>query len=221
MRFSEGTCHEEAQKDTNRKSEWLLEEAVKTKIIFFASLFLAVMAGIASIQKDVVVVQSSNIPSDQHESIKGYRAWTRVNPVPADLPSPLAVLCAPVTATQIDLKAGDPHKDKFITVYVNELGTKAMMQEKKPHFPKGSVIVKEKLPSKNSTSPELLTVMIKREQGYNPGNGDWEYMALDGDGKEVRARGRLEKCQACHQRAEYGDYVHRNYLPAEVREKLK
>jgi hypothetical protein len=77
------------------------------------------------------------------------------------------------------------------------------------------------LPSQESTSPELLTVMIKREQGYNPENGDWEYMALDGDGKEVRARGQLEKCQACHRMAEYNDYVHRNYLPAEVRKKLK
>ena len=191
---------------------------MKTKIIFLASLLLAAMA---SIQKDVVVVQSSNKPSEQHESIKGYRAWTRVNPVPADFPSALAVLCAPLTPKLLELKSSDPHKDKFITVYVNELGKKAMMHEKKPHFPMGSVIVKEKLPSRESTSPELLTVMIKRVQGYNPGNGDWEYMALDGDGKEVRARGLLEKCQACHQMAEYGDYVHRNYLPAEVREKLK
>jgi hypothetical protein len=197
-----------------------MEDAVKTKIMFLAILLLTV-AVIASIPTDVAIVQSSNRPPEQHESIRGYREWTRVNPVPADLPSPLAQLCAAPTARQIEMDSGSPHKDKFITVYVNELGTKAMMQERNPRFPKGSVIVKEKLPSKDSTSPELLTVMIKREKGYNLGNGDWEYMALDGDGKEVRASGRLEKCQACHQRAEYGDYVYRNYLPAEVREKLK
>ena len=179
---------------------------MNTKIKFLAILLLAIVAG------------SSNTTAEQHELINGYRKWTRVNPVPADFPSTLALLCAPLTVKQLEM---DPHKDKFITVYVNELGTKAMMHEKKPQFPKGSVIVKEKLTSRESTSPELLTVMIKREQGYNPGNGDWEYMALDGDGKEVRARGRLEKCQACHQRAAYGDYVHRNYLPAEIREKLK
>lgn len=179
---------------------------MNTKVKVLAIMLLAIVAG------------SSNTTAEQHESIKGYRAWTRVNPVPADFPSTLAQLCAPLTVKQLEM---DPHKDKFITVYVNELGTNAMMHEKKPHFPKGSVIVKEKLPSRESTSPELLTVMIKREQGYNSGNGDWEYMALDGDGKEVRARGRLEKCQGCHQRAASGDYVHRNYLPAEVREKLK
>ena len=194
---------------------------VNTKVkALLAILLLAVMLGIAWVPTDIIV-QSSNTPSEQHELIKGYRQWTRVNPVPADLPSMLALLCFTPTAKQIEMDAGDPHKDKFITVYVNELGRNAMMHERTPRYPKGSVIVKEKLPSIDSTSPELLTVMIKREPGYNPGNGDWEYMALDGDGKEVRAHGRLEKCQACHQTAHSGDYVYRNYLPAEVREKLK
>ena len=194
---------------------------MNTKVkVLLASLLLGVTAGCASIPADVVV-QSSNMPVQQHESIKGYREWTRVNPVPADFPSPLARACAAPTANQIEMDAGDPHKDKFITVYVNELGRKAMMHERTPRFPQGSVIVKEKLPSQESTSPELLTVMIKREKDYNPTNGDWEYMALDGEGKEVRARGRLEKCQACHTMAQHVDYVHRNYLPAEVRKNLK
>lgn len=197
-----------------------MEDAVKIKIIFLAIL-LAGMAGYASIPTEIVAVQSSNTQPEQHELIKGYHQWTRVNPVPADLPSPLALLCFAPTTKQIEMEAGNPHKDKFITVYVNELGTNSMMHERNPRFPKGSVIVKEKLPTQESTSPELLTVMIKREKGFNAENGDWEYMALDGDGKEVRARGRLEKCQACHQMAAHVDYVHRNYLPAEVRRKLK
>ena len=188
---------------------------MKTKTKFFAIWLFAGMALYAS------VAQSSNTPAEQHELIKGYREWTRVNPVPVDLPSMIARLCIAPTVKQREMDAADPHKDKFITVYVNELGRKAMMHEMKPSFPKGSVIVKEKLPSQESNSPELLTVMIKREQGYNTENGDWEYMALDGDGKEVRARGKLEKCQACHQTAKYGDYVYRNYLPDEIRKKLK
>lgn len=198
------------------------KDAVNTKVkALLALVLLTGMAACASIPTDIIVVQNSNVQSAQHDSIKGYRQWTRVNPVPADLPSPLAVLCAAPTAKQIEMETGNPHRDKFITVYVNELGTKAMMHERNPRFPMGSVIVKEKLPAKDSSSPELLTVMIKREAGYNPANGDWEYMALDGNGKEVRARGRLEKCQGCHQMAKHGDYVYRNYLPAEVREKLK
>ena len=96
-----------------------------------------------------------------------------------------------------------------------------MMNDKHPKFPQGSVIVKEKLPNKDSSSPELLTVMIKREAGFNAENGDWEYMALDGTGKQVQARGRLEKCQACHTLAKDNDFVYRNYLPSEIWEKLR
>jgi hypothetical protein len=155
------------------------------------------------------------------ELIEGYRRWTRVNPVPAVFHSRIATLCAAPTATQTEMEAGNPHRDKFITVYVNEIGEHAMMREKRPRFPQGSVIVKEKLPSREGSSPELLTAMIKREPGYNPGSGDWEFMALDGSGREVRARGRLESCQSCHRSESHNDYVSRNYLPEDVRKQLR
>ena len=119
------------------------------------------------------------------------------------------------------MEAGNPHRDKFITVYVNDAGKHAMLQEKSPRFPQGSIIVKEKLTDRDSTAPELLTAMIKREPGYDPDNGDWEYMALDGAGEEVQARGRLESCQACHMMSKHTDYVSRNYLPHEVWQRLK
>ena len=186
-----------------------------------AVMFLAGLAACTSLSADTVKLQSSSsIPSSANDFIKDYRQWTRVNPVPAVFHSRIALMCAPASQ-HLQMEAGNPHRDKFITVYVNEPGTKAMMHEKTPYFPQGSVIVKEKLPSKDSSSPELLTVMLKREAGYNPENGDWEYIALDGAGREVQARGRLENCQACHQMAKDSDYVYRNYLPPDVRKKLK
>lgn len=155
------------------------------------------------------------------ELIEGYRRWTRVNPVPAVFHSRIATLCAAPTAKQTEMETGNPHRDKFITVYVNDIGEHAMMREKRPRFPRGSVIVKEKLPSREGSPPELLTAMIKREPGYNPGSGDWEYMVLDGAGREVRARGRLESCQSCHLSESHNDYVSRNYLPEDVRKNLR
>lgn len=155
------------------------------------------------------------------ELIAGYKEWTRVNPVPAVFHSQLAAQCAPVTARQIEFENSNPHRDKFITVYVNDIGKHAMLEEKSPRFPQGSIIVKEKLTSPESTKPELLTVMIKREAGFNPKNGDWEYMATDGAGKEVQERGKLESCQACHSLYEKTDYVSRFYMPTERWQKLK
>jgi hypothetical protein len=67
----------------------------------------------------------------------------------------------------------------------------------------------------------LLTVMYKREAGYDPEGGDWEYMVLDGLGKEVRSRGKLESCRTCHQAVADTDFVSRNYLPPDLRRKLK
>lgn len=194
------------------------------QVKLLAVMFLAVLPGCTSVPVESVKLQGSSavkIEAAGSDLINGYRQWTRVNPQPVLLQLNVAQACAIATLTPPEKQKRDPHKDKFITVYVNPLGTKAMMQEKNPRFPQGSVIVKEKLPSKDSSSPELLTVMIKREAGFNPENGDWEYMAVDGAVKTVQARGRLENCQACHTIVKDTDFVYRSYLPSDLWEKLK
>jgi hypothetical protein len=149
--------------------------------------------------------------------IAGYKQWMRVNPEPKLVPDRVAQLCAPAYAPALS----SPHKDKYITVYVNEVGRHAMMEERTPHFPQGSVIVKEKLTTSKSTTPELLTVMVKRERGYNPESGDWEYMVVDGKGLTIQERGKLANCQSCHLMDKNTDYVSRAYLPVEVAKQLK
>ena len=154
------------------------------------------------------------------EEIQGYKTWTRVNPQPVNMDAAVAQLCAAPSGP----KAADrnPHLHKFITVYVNQTGRSAMFEESgAPNFPQGSIIVKEKLAQRDSTSPELLTVMIKREKGFNPQNGDWEFMVTDGAGREVQARGKLESCQACHVSMSANDFIYRTYLPASTRSSLR
>lgn len=156
------------------------------------------------------------------EMVAGYRGWSRVNPEPAVFHSRIAIMCALPTAEQRRLEyEQNPHRDKFVTVYVNDAGRRAMLEESRPRFPAGSLIVKEKLPARDSKEPELLTAMYKREPGYDPEGGDWEYMVLDGEAKEVRSRGKLESCRACHQAYPDTDFVSRNYLPPDVRRKLR
>ena len=152
--------------------------------------------------------------------IAGYKQWTRVNPQPQMVPAQASILCAAPLLPPAG--PGSPHgPDKYITVYVNDVGRHAMMEEKTPLFPQGSVIVKEKLTTPTSSTPELLTVMLKRERGYNPESGDWEYMVVDGTGQSVQARGKLENCQSCHLMDKDTDYVSRAYLPLNVAAKLK
>ncbi|HJU55100.1 MAG TPA: cytochrome P460 family protein, partial [Pyrinomonadaceae bacterium] len=150
--------------------------------------------------------------------IEGYRNWTKANSEPVQMAPVVAKLCFIQKAPSGVEIYGDsnPHQEKFITVYVNDAGRRAMLSQKRPKFPVGSVIVKEKLPAIDSQSPELLTVMIKQRKGFNPAGGDWEYMVLDGTGTKIEGRGRLENCQACHLANQKTDYVFRSYLDREV-----
>jgi Cytochrome P460 len=158
------------------------------------------------------------------KEIEGYRNWTKVNAVPQLMPKRVAADCAMwVSRAGGVIVNGDtnPHRDKYFTVYVNDIGRKAMLTRKKPIFPEGTVIVKEKLTTKDSQTPELLTVMIKQQQGFNPASGDWEYMVVDGTGTKVEGRGNLQNCQSCHLANQKTDYIFRTYLPEDVASKLK
>jgi hypothetical protein len=155
--------------------------------------------------------------------IEGYRSWTKVNEVPQLMAPRVAIACARVMAPGgVDVNGStNPHTNKFFTVYVNDLGRAAMVSQKTPKFPVGSVIVKEKLAAKESQTPELLTVMIKQKEGFNQASGDWEYAVMDGTGTRLQVRGDLQNCQSCHLAKQGSDYVFRTYLSNDVRDALR
>ena len=157
------------------------------------------------------------------ELVAGYKGWTRVNPQPARFHLMDASDCAvPLGAAAARTRGADsPHLEKFINVFVNEAGRSAMLGKKRPRFPEGTLIVKEKLLARDASEPELLTVMLKHARGYDPEGGDWEYLVLDGRGQQVRARGKLETCRACHQAYPETDFVARSYLPYGLYKDLK
>jgi hypothetical protein len=180
----------------------------------------------AALQKDVTHSVSSasaspTAPPTSEVSVKGYRQWTRVNAKPHWVFSELAALCRSLTPQEQAALDKDPHKDKFVVVYVNEVARQAMLHQKNPHFPQGSLIVKEKLAAPDSTTPELLTVMHKRQKAYNPQGGNWEYLVLDGTGTRVQAQGVLQNCQSCHVQWKQTDYVSRAHLTEATRRQLK
>ena len=165
-----------------------------------------------------VTTHSSSKPpgSGDLANLAEYRKWTLVNPTP-QLMDPLpAISCAVIPGRE----KSSPHLHKYISVFVNPVGRDAMMTRQLPKFPVGSMIVKEKLGSPDSTTPEVLTAMIKREPGYNPESGDWEYLVLDGPASKIVQQGKLARCSGCHQAYKQSDFVTRTYLPPAVRSKL-
>jgi len=171
----------------------------------------------------VVLVIAPASPQSQSASGQGFRfnamklkdktLWTQVNETPYYLGSYADSLCRMAQREDFDaVRKRNPHSSSYITVYVNEIGRAAMFSTGPPRFPEGSVIVKEKIEkpldargfntipveekrSKDLT-PSLYTLMIKREPGYNPAAGDWEFAVASGKDGRIDASGRLENCQA-------------------------
>lgn len=193
--------------------------------IILLTLLLSLVSLIITVADDgagtLPVAASAEAQSDTGDAVLAglsrYRTWTLVNPSPVKMDAAVAALCAAV----LPRPSVNPHQNKFISVYVNDVGQQAMMTELTPVFPRGSMIVKEKLSSKESREPELLTAMLKREKGYNPESGDWEYLVLDGSASKIVERGRLASCSGCHAAYSHTNFVTRLYLPDDVRRRLK
>jgi hypothetical protein len=191
-------------------------------LVLFSFVFAAFRLTSSYAREGAATIPPVHVPSPPElKDIRDYKAWTRVHPTALKLPTPLDILCAMPTPPRSIESSQNPHRRRFFVVYVNETGRAAMMSQLKPAFPEGSIIVKEKLQAPDSTSPEMLTVMAKREKGFNPESGDWEYMVVSGASAKIEGRGKLANCQSCHVLRGETDYVFRSYLPEMVREKLR
>jgi len=178
-----------------------MKRTILTSFLFIPALAMLSCA--------VVSRSSPSVPEPDLASLANYRQWTLVNPTPQLMEPASAISCAIMPGRQ----EPSPHLNKYISVFVNSVGREQMMIKRSPKFPIGSMIVKEKLGSPDSTKPEVLTAMIKRGPGYNPENGDWEYLVLDGAASKIVERGKLTRCSGCHRLYGQSDFVTRTYLP--------
>ena len=82
-----------------------------------------------------------------------------------------------------------------------------MSNGKESKFPVGAAIVREKLFS--DLTPDKLSVMIKREKGFNPEVGDWEFLMIDAATRVIKPREQYD-CAYCHS-SKKSDFVFRSY----------
>jgi len=99
----------------------------------------------------------------------------------------------------------------FTRVYANTLALEQIARDK-PVFPAGSMLVREKLLKAEDTTPELVTVMLKREKGFSPKSSDWEYFIVDGAVRNVKLSEKVGSCSKCHTKAAETDMVFKTYL---------
>ena len=174
--------------------------------------FFAVLAAAIGCNK-VLVADAKQRPSakiykrsDIGSVTQGYQNWKLARTDLYQVQPEVWVLC---TGTIESPHAPmNPGETGFIKVFVNDIGQEAMFA--KASFPVGSVVVKERHPTKVS-GVEFCTVMRKREKGYNPDCGDWEFTVLNKESVPTET-GRLKNCMACHSKQGLSDYTFRTYL---------
>ena len=148
-----------------------------------------------------------------------YSIWPTMTKTPYPVPPAFYAMCAAPTPERVkahedsEKKALGPHGDASIVIRVNPPGAKAFQAEKP--VPVGTIIVKEKRPFfSEETPPAAIGVMIKREAGYDPTNGDWEYVYQQNQPEKSLIRGKLDSCIACHKQMQNQGYLFRTYLNA-------
>jgi len=136
--------------------------------------------------------------------------------MPVQVPPGLWFLCrnpSPEEAQRRDAeaKAHGPHAKYSIIVRVNPEAI-TLFREGKP-LPTGAVVVKEKYYAGGPAPGPLYgyAVMTKREVGYYPEGGDWEYEYVSLVPERKETRGRLANCAACHASAKERDFLFRSY----------
>jgi hypothetical protein len=166
-----------------------------------------------------------HVPADPISSVADFKSWKRLTDKPAYMTDYVATMCAAPSPELI----ADPHRGRFIDVYVNPTGAKeatrafTAVKQGKPakdvSFPEGSILTKVKFAEKpgvfmknqKGDHPiELMTVMIKQAKGASLETGDWKFVVMDGAGKTVLSDKRQEKCWGCH-REMGNDHVSLHY----------
>ena len=153
----------------------------------------------------------AGVPTDAEllEFVRARGSLERVTPVQVDMAPVVAARC------QSDSVLGvNPHEKAKFHTYVNGAAVLPMF-DPWGKFPVGSLLLKEKFGSDGAS--QVFTGMWKREAGYFPELGDWEFFTVDGASSKVLERGKLASCASCHEEKAKGDFVARDYLvPAQL-----
>jgi hypothetical protein len=72
------------------------------------------------------------------------------------------------------------------------------------------LVLKEKI-GKSDAHTQLFTGMYKREKGYYPEVGDWEFFTVDAGATKILDRGKLQSCAECHKGYAKSDFITKLY----------
>ena len=169
---------------------------MKTALVF---LVLVAMASFAEAEKALKIDESTIF--ELSDSLK------LLTPTPHLVSAALAELCVAPTPSELlsaEKDRAGPHANIAVNFYVSPDG-EAAMSSTELKFPTGTIVLKEKL-SPSDGQVAAVGGMIKRAEGFDPKNGNWEYFyAAKSGGFKI---GRIPSCVGCHARVSSSDYVY-------------
>ena len=163
------------------------------------------------------VPQSSPQPSGEID----FANWPTATDGPVDVSQQVHLACGIMTSPTYPFvwmrnggeKRHGPHFNHWIVVRVDRGRIDAFKAGDAP-MPVGTTVVKEKHTDMLAKEPVAeYGAMVKREPGYDPEHGDWEYVYVVLKPQKNVTRGRLASCVKCHAHAKDQDYLFRTYLP--------
>jgi len=153
-----------------------------------------------------------SVPQVTVESVFSfYQSFERLTKNPHKVAPLTAILCASPQPALIEREKAmtGPHHNALVHIYANPVALDAISHHA-GRFAEGSILVKEKL-SDRGDAVVGVGGMIKREAGYAPEQGDWEYFySAKAGGFSI---GREQSCAECHAHAKDKDFVYSAWQP--------
>jgi hypothetical protein len=147
--------------------------------------------------------------SDFDRIIAAYRTWQPLAQTPNAISAYIFGLCRAPTLRETVFSQSVHGKSLYLLDWANPLAQEGIARKGVPPFAPGSAIVKEKLVAAGDGGFTLvaLGIMTKRDRGFDPTSGDWDYAYWEKGVGLVYTAEQSTHCGSCHAGAQDTDFV--------------
>jgi hypothetical protein len=153
---------------------------------------------------------ADSAPLDVPTILDSYRSWAPQTAEPVNVTGYIFGLCRSPTLPEQAFLESEHGDGRYLQDWANPAAVAGIAARGAPAFAAGSVIVKEKYAELPDNEADLVAIglMIKREPGFNPARGDWDYAYFEPELGIVQTEEQSAYCAGCHSGASATDQVY-------------
>jgi len=146
--------------------------------------------------------------ADFQAMIASYGSWSSPTSEPIAVSSHIFALCRGPTPFEQAFSVSEHGHHRLIREWDNESAWASMVDADTGPFLPGAAIVKEKLvPRDGGLAVVALGLMIKRQPGFDPAHGDWDFAYWEQEAGLESGPAQSAHCGDCHAAARGTDFV--------------